>query len=242
MSSEAQAGTAAPAPENSDKAGQAKPDATDSGLNAQQKQEWMTLKQKAEEFNKLEAEKKALEARLAQMERLAVGQGAGQATDPLTEDLNALREQAAYDPMARELLRTKAEAIQARAEVWLTKEVAKAKVPESKREQVEEYVRSKFYQVSVDEALRQVTDPDYMALSARAKELEAENAKLKERSVQPHGSSPATTPPASEQASPDQEEIVPWSEAQATLKGGGQRAKDLRDKMDGRKVRIDYAR
>jgi hypothetical protein len=92
------------------------------------------------------------------------------------------------------------------------------------------------------DALGLVTDPDAGPLATRLKELEAENARLKERSVQPHGASPATTPPASEQASPEQEEIVPWSEAQATLKGGGQRAKDLRDKMDGRKVRIDYAR
>jgi hypothetical protein len=240
MSGEAQAGTAAPAPENSDKAGQDKPDATDSGLNAQQKQEWMTLKQKAEEFNKLEAEKKALEAKLAQMERLAVSQGAGQATDPLAEDLNALREQATYDPMARATLRTMEMAARANAEAWLAREVAG--VPSTKREQVEALIRNAGYQIRAEEALRLVTDPDSGTLAARLKELEAENAKLKERAVQPHGTSPATTVPATEAKGSGESETMPWSEVQAALKQGGTRAKELRDKMDSGKLKPDWAR
>jgi len=241
MSGEAQTASPAAAPENRQPTEAPEPATPDGGeLNATQKQEFWALKKKAEEFNKLEAEKKALEARIAQMERLAVGQGAGQATDPLAEDLNALREQATYDPMARATLRTMEMAARANAEAWLAREVAG--VPEAKRGQVEDLIRNAGYQMRAHDALTLVTDPDAGPAAARIKELEAENAKLKERSAQPHGSSPATTPPASEQSPPEQEEIVPWSEAQATLKVGGQRARDLRDKMDGRKVRIDYTR
>jgi hypothetical protein len=240
MSGEAQAGTAAPAPENSEKAGQEKPEQADSGLNAQQKQEWMTLKQKAEEFNKVKAERDALAARLTQMERLAVGQGAGQATDPLAEDLNALREQSAYDPVARATLRTMEMAARANAEAWLAREVAG--VPPAKRAQVEELIRNAGYQMRAHDALNLVTDPDSVALSARLKELEAENAKLKERSVQPHGTSPATTRPASEASPPTSKETIPWSEAIRTFKQGGPAAKELRNKMDSGAVRPDYTK
>lgn len=235
----AQAGTPAAEPESSPKTEtQATPTADGSGDDAQKWQEALKWKQKAEEFNKLEAEKKSLEARLAQMERLAVGQGAGQATDPLTEDLNALREQAAYDPVARATLRTMEIAARAQAESWLAREVAG--VPAAKREQVEQLIRAHGYQIGASQALSMVTDPEAAPLASRLKELEAENAKLKERAAQPHGVSPATTPLAAGASASQAKESIPWTDAIRVFKQGGPAAKALRDKMDSGAVRPDY--
>ena len=86
-----------------------------------------------------------------------------------------------------------------------------------------------------------VTDPESAVSKTRIAELEAENKRLKERAVQPHGVSPATTQPASD-AKVSSVENMPWSEASAILKAGGDRARELRDKMDTRKVKIEHGR
>lgn len=235
--SDAQAGTPAVAPENSE-AGQAQA-ADGSGLNAQQQKEYMTLKQKAEDYNKLEAKAKEMEARLAQMERLAVSQGREQATDPVADDIAALREQAAYDPVARATLRSMREAAEAKAEAWLSRQVAD--VPVAKRAQVEELIRAYGYQINAQDALKLVTDPDSSTSQSRIAELEAENARLKERAAQPHGVSPAAVTPATTSGATTKE-TMPWSEMSATLKRGGAAAAALREKMDSGAVKPDYTK
>ena len=238
--SEAQAGTPAAEPGNSQPAGQVEAATDGSGLNAQQQKEWMTLKQKAEDFNRIAKEKEALEARLAQMERLAVSQGAGQATDPMADEIAALRELAPVDPVARAALRNMEMTARAQAEAWLTGQLMS--VPEAKRQQVATLVRNAGYQMGADEALSLVTDPDTKTMAQRLEELETENKRLKERAVQPHGVSPSTTQPASDAKVSDDIENMPWSEASAILKAGGDRARALRDKMDTRKVKIEHGR
>ena len=237
--SEAQAEKPAVVPENSQPAGQDKPQADDSGLNAQQKKEYMTLKQKAEDYNKLERRAAEAEARLAQMERLAVSQGA-QATDPMADDIAALREAAAYDPAARITLKNLEMTARAQAEMGLIDSTAH--LPASKREQVRALIRNSVYQMDADTALSLVTDPDTKTKDQRLEELEAENKRLKERATKPSGVSPSTTQPASDASASTDVENMPWSEAQAILRDGGSRAKVLRDKMDSRGVKIDYAR
>ena len=239
MSGEAQAGTPAAEPENSQETGQAEAASDGSGQNAQQQKELMVWKQKAEEFNRVKQERDALEARLAQMERLAVSQGANQATDPEADEIAALRELASVDPVARATLRNKQEIWTARAEAWLAGQLLA--VPEAKRSQVAALIRNANYQASVEEALAVVTDPESAVSKTRIAELEAENKRLKERAVQPHGVSPATTQPASD-AKVSSVENMPWSEASAILKAGGDRARELRDKMDTRKVKIEHGR
>ncbi len=237
MSNE-QAGTPAATPEvRTDGAGTpAAPSGDGSGLNAQQQKEWMTLKQKAEEFNKVEAEKKALEARLAEMERLSVSRGAGQATDPMAELRATLQAQAEYDPASKAALIAMAQNERIAAEMWLTNELQA--VPESKRSQVGALIRASSYGMSAKDALSIVTDPETSGTKSRVLELEAENARLKELAKQANGSSPAFAIPAS--AASDNRDNMPWSEAQSLLKRGGPAARELRDKMDGGKVKIDY--
>jgi hypothetical protein len=240
MSGEAQTVNPAAAPENRPVTETPDPATPDGGeLNATQKQEFFVLKKKAEEFNKLADENRALGARLQQMERLAVGQGAGQATDPEAAEIAALMEQATYDPAIKHLLKLKQESILDRAELWLAKQMAP--VPEAKREQVETIIRAYGYQIGAKEALRIVSDPEAETVKQRLAQLEDENKKLKERGTQSHGTSPATTTPATTSEALDVENM-PWSEAQSILRVGGDRAKALRDKMDTRKVKIEYGR
>jgi len=236
--SDAQAGTPATGTESSPKAENQEPEAQDgSGSQEQKWQEALKWKQKAEEFNKVADEKKALEARLAEMERLAYARGAGQATDPTAEMIAKLREQAPYDPASQAALFNMEMTAKAQAEAWLANELLS--VPESKRAQVAALVRGSTYQMSPNEALKLVTDPDASVAKNRLAELEAENARLREMAKQPNGSSPSMTAPAE---SPGfNRESIPWSQAQATLRRGGAAAKELRDKMDSNVVRIDYA-
>ena len=195
-----------------------------SGLNAQQQKEFMVLKQKAEEFNRLAEEKRTLEARLAEVERLAYSRGAGQATDPTAEMVAALREQSAYDPVAKATLMNMEMTARAQAEAWLAGQLSS--VPESKRERVAGLVRNSGYQMGVSDALGMVTDPDAKSLAERLEEAEKEIARFK--SARPNGTSPAAAMPATASAddsgSPTE---MKRSEYVAALKAGGQRAHDL---------------
>lgn len=240
MSSEAQAGTPTETPETREAETPAVESADGSGLNAQQQKEWMTLKQKAENYNRLEKEKADLEARLVQMERLAFSRGAGTATDPEAERLAQLREQAAFDPMAAELLATKHRQAVLEAEVWLQTELAS--VPATKRDQVAALIRNANYQMRANDALKLVTDPESDAAQKRLAELEAENARLKARAAQPNGASPAAVAPATSSGVENSKETIAWTEALRTLKRGGPEAKALRDQMDAGAVRPDYTK
>jgi hypothetical protein len=209
------------------------------GLNDQQKSEYMTLKRKAEEYNKLEREKRELEQRLANMEQIAYGGGARQATDPRAELLSQLQEQSQFDPASKAALWALQRAEVANAEMWLSGQLSS--VPESKRERVAALVRSYNYQIGVPDALAMVTDPDADATKQRLAELEAENRRLKERAVLPNGSSPASTAPAS-MTGATTEETVPWSDVLRTYKQGGAAALALRNKVDTKAVRVDYSK
>ena len=235
--SDGQAGTP-PASQDGTNGGTPATQKDGSGSDDQKWKEALVWKQKAEEFNKVADEKKALEARLAEMERLAYSRGAGQATDPQAELIAQLREQAAYDPVARGTLMNMQMTAQAQAEMWLTQELLS--IPEAKRAKVAGIVRGSGYQTSVANALSVVTDPDAESQRLRLAELEAENARLKERATLPNGASPAFAPPA--QAASDNRETLPWSEAKHILKMGGPKAVELRNKMDSGTLKPDYTR
>ena len=185
------AGTPEATPESSPAA---KPEAAkdDSGLNEQQKKEWMTLKQKAEQFNKLEAELAAERAKTEQLARVAYG--GQQATDPRIQRIAQLQEQAQYDPVAAEVLDTKREILQIGAEKWLSDQMLENEVPKSKRESVAALIRANGYQMSVSDALNRVTDPDTKTLADQLSELRQENERLK--NAKPNGVSPASVTPA----------------------------------------------
>ena len=221
--SEAQAGTPASATENSEKAGQPTPKADDSGLNAQQQKEFMTLKQKAEEFNKLAEQNKSLEAQLA-AERLAYSRGAGQATDPTAEMIVTLREQAAYDPVAKATLMNMEMTARAQADAWLAGQLVS--IPETKRERVAGLVRNSGYQMGVQDALSMVTDPETKTLAERLEEADKEIARLKGAKV--HGTSPASAIPSTASADEDGgPKEMKRSEYIAALKAGDARAHAL---------------
>ena len=185
------AGTPEATPESSPAA---KPEAAkdDSGLNEQQKKEWMTLKQKAEQFNKLEAELAAERAKTEQLARLAYG--GQQATDPRIQRIAKLQEQAQYDDVAGEVLDIKREVLQIGAEKWLSDQMLENEVPKSKRESVAALIRANGYQMSVSDALNRVTDPDTKTLADQLSELRQENERLK--NAKPNGVSPASVTPA----------------------------------------------
>jgi hypothetical protein len=186
-----QAGTPTPEPGVS-AAQNPEPVKDDSALNDQQKKEWMTLKQKAEQFNKLEAELAAERAKTEQLARMAYG--GQQATDPRIQRIAQLQEQAQYDPVAAEVLDTKREVLQIGAEKWLSDQMLENEVPKSKRESVAALIRANGYQMSVSDALNRVTDPDTKTLADQLSELRQENERLK--NAKPNGVSPASVTPA----------------------------------------------
>ena len=202
-------------------------------------QEALKWKEKAEAYNKLEAEKRAMEQRVQQLEQVAYSGGVQAATDPTADLVNQLQEQATYDPAARAALLAMQESAKARAEQWLIGELLA--VPENKRAQVAALVRSQGYQIAVNDALNLVTDPDSAAYQRRLAELQAENERLKQRGQLPNGASPTSAYPASDAGSP-KGETMPWSEMQFALKRGGEAAREMRRKWDSGEVRPDYGR
>ena len=202
-------------------------------------QEALKWKEKAEAYNKLEAEKQAMEQRLMQMEQVAYSGGVQAATDPTAELVNQLQEQATYDPAARAALLAMQESAKARAEQWLIGELLN--VPDNKRAQVAALVRSQGYQIGVNDALNLVTDPDSANYQKRLAELQAENERLKQRGQLANGSSPTSAYPASDAGGP-RGETMPWSEMQNALRRGGEAARDMRRKWDSGEVRPDYSR
>jgi len=129
--------------------------------------------------------------------------------------------------------------VRAQAESWLAGQLVS--VPEAKRAQVAALIRNSVYQMSVADALSVVTDPESATNKQRLAELEAENARLKERGTQTHGVSPAAAQ-ASSASEAATKETMPWSDMSRTLKNGGAAAAALREKMDKGLVKADYAR
>lgn len=180
-------------PENSN----AGPDAAkdDSGLNAQQQKEWMALKQKAEQFNKMEQDLATERAKNEQLSRMAYG-GGQQATDPDAEAYNQALGMVDVDPVARVAVRSAQRTFVAEREAGLAHQLLK--VPEAKRDNVAAIVRASGYQASVQDALSAVTDPETKTLAEKLAELQAENERLK--GAKANGTSPASAVPANANA------------------------------------------
>ena len=153
--SDAQAGTPAK-PEGESPAPTPPAQQDGSEKDAQKWQEALKWKQKAEEYNRIEAELAAERAKNEELQRIAYG-GGRQATDPRAELVAKLQEQAQYDPASAAALINMREALEAKAEVWLANGLLH--VPDAKREQVAQLIRANGYQLSHDAALKMVTDP-----------------------------------------------------------------------------------
>lgn len=230
--SDAQAGTPPTPPDDSQKVGTPEAVKDVSGQDAQKWEEALKWKQKAEDYNKVAREKEALEARYQELERLAYGRGAGQATDPTVELVTRLKEQAQYDDVAKATLLNMEMTAKAQAEAWLSGELAS--VPQNKRANVAALIRNVGYQMSVEQALSIVTDPESEASKARLAQLEAENERL--RTARPNGSSPAMTTPSADDGRHLQ--TIKRSEYLAILQQGGDRAKELMQAVGNNKTRL----
>jgi hypothetical protein len=234
MSSDTPAGTPEPAKEVSQSAGTPEATPEDSvTVSAQFKKEALeSWKPAAERANALERQLGEERARREQLERLAYGGGAGQATDPNVELVQQLQEQAQYDPVAKAALMSMKSAAKAEAELWLTKVLHNA--PESKRDKAADLIRLSGYQMSPEQALSMVTDPDAEATAKQLAELKQENERLK--GVRANGASPATTTPSIPSSAPV--ETLKRSEYLAILKEGGERAKTLMQAVGNNKTKL----
>ena len=228
-----------PAQVGSDSA--AKPAAVkdDSGqvtVSAQFKKEALeSWKPKAEQYNKAEAELAAANARVQELERIAYGGGARQATDPRAELVAQLQAQAQYDPVAQATLLNMQETLEAKAEVWLAQQLQE--VPKEKREQVAHLIRNAGYQMGAERALSLVTDPESKTLHDKLAEMQAELDRLK--TSKPNGTSPGSVVPATAgQEDGGIQETIKASEYAATLKAGGDRARALKIAVGSGKTKL----
>lgn len=216
--SDVQAGTPTPTPDGSD-AGTPVAPKDDSGLNAQQQKEYLTLKQKAEDYNKLEAALREKDAQLQELARRAYGGGQA-ATDPRAELVQQLREQAAYDPVAQATLLNMEDAAIARAEAWLAQRITN--VPEAKKAQVADYIRTKGYQVDEQYALKMLSDPETQTLAQKLAETQAELERIK--GAKPNGTSAAFTPSATTSADDGKvQETIKRADYQSIISRGASR-------------------
>ena len=232
--SDAQAGTPAVAPDGSGNAGTpVAPSGDGSGLNAQQQKEYLTLKQKAEDYNRLQREAEELRARVAMAEQMA--SMGPRATDPMTELRSTLQAQAEYDPASKAALMAMAQNERLAAELWLSN--ALHGVPEGKKAQVAGLIRNSGYQMSVENALSLVTDPETMTLNERLAEAQKEIERLK--AAKPNGVSPASTVPASADAGESGvRSEIKRSEYIATLKAGGDKARALMQAVGSNRTKL----
>lgn len=229
--SDVQAGTPTPAPDDRP-AGTPVAATDDSGLNAQQQKEYMTLKQKAEDYNRLEAALREKNQQLEVLARRAYG-GGQEATDPRVTLVEQLREQAQFDPVAQAALLNMEDAALARAEVWLGNELLK--VPENKREGVADYIRTKGYQVGASYALNVLTDPDTKTLSQQLADTKAELDRLKGH--KPNGTSPGFAAPASASADDGKvQETIKRAEYQDILATGSAKGASEAEKDRARAI------
>lgn len=206
-------------------------------VSAQFKKEALeSWKPAAERANKLAEELAAERARREELERIAYGGGARQATDPAAEMYAQLQEQAQFDPVAKATLYNMQRTARAEAEVWLANVLLT--VPETKRDKVAHLIRLSQYQMSPEQALSTVSDPEAEVTAKRLAELQAENERL--RSAKPNGASPAATPPASASAGEDSQTEIKQSEYVAILRGGGQRALDLKRAVGEGRTKLSF--
>lgn len=172
--------------------------------DSQFKSEALKWKQKAEDYNKLEAQLKAEQAERQRYQELANrAYGGQQATDPRAALVAQLREQAAYDPTAAAALLNMEDAAIARAEGWLANQLLD--VPAAKRDNVAKMIRNAGYQMGASDALSVLSDPETKTLSERLAEKEAELERLK--NAKPNAVSPSSTTAAN--SSQDEGSIQP---------------------------------
>jgi len=241
--SDVQAGTPTPAPDDS-KAGTPVAAKDDSGLNAQQQKEYLTLKQKAEDYNKLEAALQEKDAQLQELARRAYGGGQA-ATDPYVQDIAALQQQAEFDPVARLTLRNIEATEMANAEAWLAKQLLT--VPDAKRAKVENMIRVSGFRIGAKYAMEQMTDPETMTLAQQLAATQAELEKLKGH--KPNGTSPGFVQPATASADDGKvQESIPRREYVAAISQAQQpgatdeqkaRARALMQAVGGNKTRLE---
>ena len=233
--SEAQAGTPAVAPDDSQKAAtqEAQKPEDSVTVSAQFKKEALeSWKPAAEKANKLERELEVERARIKDLERLAYGGGAGQATDPNAELVAQLREQAQYDPVARAALMSIESNARTEAELWLARQLPE--VSQQKREKAFALVRLSGYQMSPDQALSVVSDPDAGRMAEELGQLKQENERLK--GARPSGVSPATTTPSADTGA--QVESMKMSEYLTVMQQGGERARALMQAVGSNKTKL----
>jgi len=232
--SDEQAGTP-PSPDDRSNTGTPGTGQDDSGLNAQQKSEWMALKQKAEQFNRMEQELAASNARATELERIAYGGGARQATDPRAALVAQAQEQAQYDPIAQLALQNTRDNLEMKAELWLANQLLS--VPAAKQAQVSALIKNAGYQMDASYALQLVTDPEANTLKEQLATTRAENERL--RGAKPNGYSPASAVPAtvSEDDGPNRETIL-MSEYIAALNQGGDKARAIMQAVGSGKTKL----
>jgi hypothetical protein len=235
MGSEAQAGTPDPTQGVSENAANPAEQAPEgSERDAQKWKEALVWKQKAEEYNKVAEELAAERARAQELERIAYG-GGRQATDPRAELVLKLKEQAQFDPASEAALYAMREVETTKAELWLANGLLS--IPEAKREQVAYLVRNAGYQMSPQQALSVVTDPEAKTLAEKLKELTLENERLK--GARPNGVSPAAATPASASADDGRaRETIKMSEYVAILQRGGDEARALKQAVGSNKTKL----
>lgn len=204
-------------------------------VSKQFKDEALVWKGKAEQFNQLERKTQEQDTELERLRRLAYSGGQA-ATDPTADIIAQLREQAQFDPVARGTLMNMEMTARAQAEAWLSQQLLN--VPENKRSQVAGLIRNSNYQMSKDDAMNLVTDPDTKNREQKMAELEEENKRLK--NTRPNGVSPSSITPAN--SGLDMSDAMPYSEYSAVMKQGGPAAMALRQKVDTKQVRLDYRR
>lgn len=235
MSSDAQAGTPPAAQDGTQQGGTPAAGAKDGSEDAQKWKEALKWKEKAEGYNELAKELEATKQQLGQV-YATLNAGNNRATDPVAELRSTLSAQAEYDPASKAALLALRQNEYLAAENWLARELLK--VPQGKQAQVEAIIRNAGYQMSAEQALTLVTDPETKTLQERLAEAEQTIERMK--GAKPNGSSPAATVPATASAS-DDGSIRPEmkrSEYLAAIRKGGAGAMELMEAVGSNRTRL----
>jgi hypothetical protein len=159
---------------------------------------------------------KQLQESQAQLQELARRAYGGQAaTDPRAELIAKLQEQAQYDPVAAATLMNMQDSVVSKAENWLKDQLLDNEVPKAKRDGVASLIRASGYQMSIQDALSKVTDPESRTLADQLAELRKENDRLK--NAKPNGASPAATVSANTDSGEGRTESIKHADYLAAL-------------------------
>ncbi len=231
------AGTPDPKPDDT-KGGTPEAGKDDSGqvtVSAQFKKEALeNWKPAAEERNQLRQQLAEKETQLQELARRAYGGQA--ATDPRMARLAQLQEQAAYDPVAAETLELVKDSVITKAESWLSGAMLESEVPKAKRDGVASLIRASNYQMSVEQALSKVTDPDSKTLAQQLADTKQELDRLK--NAKPNGASPAAAIPANSDASEGRPETMKMSEYTAVLQAAAREGATESEKDKARALKL----